>query len=214
MTKLVNELRDMIPTWAVTTILPLPIINFWQLGPGQDFAYAYLFLGSAILVAERFSGSGRPKGGAVDDWRSIVAALLLATATSAMIFTIFVWAIAGYADLSVPIFAVLAVIPAIGCVPFLAITCGRPYYGVLAAILLMTVIKLAGCVVVVLVYGWNAQEHGYTALPWRDPNLLVCLCLSGAMLSSLMLFALGRREFLRRGGSSELASGFATSWIG
>ena len=148
MSKLSDELREMIPTWAVTTLLPLPIINFWQLGPGHDFAYAYLFLGSTILVAERFAENGRPQGGDLREWRNKISALCLAIAATAMIFTAFVWAISGNVDLAVSMFAIFAVIPAIGCVPFFSINASRPYFGVLAAILLIAAIKMAGCVVV------------------------------------------------------------------
>jgi hypothetical protein len=90
----------------------------------------------------------------------------------------------------------LAVVPALCCVPFLAIVTGRPYAAVLFAAFLLAAVKLAGCVVAVLVYGWNAQEEGHLTLPWERPNLLVWLCLAGAMALSAALYPLGRRAFL------------------
>jgi hypothetical protein len=45
-----SELREMLPTWAVVVLLPAPVATFWHEGSGRDFAYAYLFLGCAILL--------------------------------------------------------------------------------------------------------------------------------------------------------------------
>jgi hypothetical protein len=50
-----------------------------------------------------------------------------------------------------------------------------------------------------VVYGPNAQAEGHMALPWERPNLLVSLCLVGAVALSAGLYPLGRQAFLRRG---------------
>ena len=83
-----------------------------------------------------------------------------------------------------------------------AVVTGRPYAAVLFAVLLLGGVKLAGCVVVVLVYGWNAQAEGRLTLPWERPNLLVWLCLVGAAVLSAVLYALGRRGFLKHDGAA------------
>jgi hypothetical protein len=194
-----SELREMLPTWAVAVLLPVPVATFWHEGAGRDFAYAYLFLGCAILAAERFGRTacqGRPGG--VPLWRTKVTALGLAVAGAVGVFTAFAWAMIGRPDALVPLFAALAVVPALCCVPFLAVVTGRPYAAVLFAALLLAGVKLAGCVVAVLVYGWNAQAEGHLTLPWERPNLLVWLCLAGAMALSAVLYPLGRRAFLTR----------------
>jgi hypothetical protein len=129
-------------------------------------------------------------------WRAKVTALGLAMAAAAGVFTAFAWAMLGQPDALVPLFAAMAVVPALGCVPFLAVVTGRPYAGVLFAALLLAAVKLLGCVVAVLVYGWNAQAEGHLALPWERPNLLVWLCLAGAMVVSVVMYPLGRRAFL------------------
>ena len=168
-------------------------------GPGRDFAYAYLFLGCAILAAERFGRTACPGSpGGVPLWRAKVMALGLAMAAAAGVFTAFAWAMIGRPDALVPLFAALAVVPALCCVPFLAVVTGRPYAAVLFAVLLLAAVKLAGCVVAVLVYGWNAQAEGHLTLPWERPNLLVWLCLAGAMALSAVMYPLGRRAFLAR----------------
>jgi hypothetical protein len=192
-----SELREMLPTWAVVVLLPAPVATFWHEGSGRDFAYAYLFLGCAILAAERFGRAayqGIPGGAPL--WRAKMTALGLAVAGAVGVFTAFAWAMIGRPDGLVPLFAALAVVPALCCVPFLAAVTGRPYAAVLLAALLLGAVKLAGCVVVVLVYGWNAQAAGHTTLPWERPNLLVWLCLAGAMALSAVLYPLGRRAFL------------------
>jgi hypothetical protein len=90
----------------------------------------------------------------------------------------------------------VALVPALCCVPYLAVVTGKPYAAVLFTVVLLAAVKLAGCVVAVLVYGWNAQAEGHLALPWERPNLLVCLCLAGAMVVSVVMYPLGRRAFL------------------
>jgi hypothetical protein len=193
-----SELRDLLPTWAVVVLLPVPMATFWHEGPARDFAYSYLFIGCAILAAERFGRTARQgSAGDVPLWRAKMTALGLAMATGAAVFTAFAWAIIGRMDPLVPLLATFAVLPALGCVPFLAIVTGRPYAAVLFASLLLTAVKLAGCVVAVLVYGWNAQAEGQLALPWERPNLLVWLCVFGTIALSAVLYPLGRRAFLK-----------------
>jgi hypothetical protein len=188
----------MLPTWAVVVLLPVPMATFWHEGPGRDFAYAYLFLGCAILAAERFGRTAcQGSAGDVPLWRAKVTALGVAMAAAAGVFTAFAWAMIGHPDGLVPLFAALAIVPALCCVPFLAVVTGRPYAAVLFAVLLLAAVKLLGCVVAVLVYGWNAQAEGHLTLPWERPNLLVWLCLVGAMALSAVLYPLGRRAFLK-----------------
>lgn len=198
-----GELRALLPAWAVAVLLPVPVATFWHEGSGRDFAYAYLFLGCAIVVAESFGRRVAPAVGLPPDmpgaWRTKLSALVLAVAGAVIVFTAFVWAMTGRPDAGVPLFAALAVLPALGCVPFAALATGRPYVAVLFAAFLMAAVKMAGCVVVVLVYGWNAQAGGHTTLPWERPNLLVWLCLAGALACVVVFYPLGRREFLRAG---------------
>jgi hypothetical protein len=203
MTKVSRELRDLLPAWAVLVLLPVPVATFWNVGAGRDFTYSYLFLACALLTAEQFGrpaavGAGiRPTGRTIRDWRAKMTALVLAVVGAAGVLTTFVWAMTGQIDATIPLFAVLAVLPAVGCVPFVAIKTGQPYLAVLFAIVLLTAIKLAGCLVVVLIYGWNSQAEGRLTLPWERPNLLVWLCLGGASVSSAVLYWLGRRAFLK-----------------
>jgi hypothetical protein len=52
--------------------------------------------------------------------------------------------------------------------------------------------KQFGCVVVVLVYGWDASERGYTTTPWTHPNLLVWFFWLSTSILSLFHYFLER----------------------
>src|SRR5262249_54994551 len=122
----------MLPTWAVVVLLPVPVATFWHEGSGRDFAYAYLFLGCAILAAERFGRSVCQGGaGKVQQWRAKVSALGLAMAAAVGVFTAFAWAMIGRPDALVPLLAAAAIVPALCCVPYLAVVTGKPYAAVL-----------------------------------------------------------------------------------
>ena len=191
-----SELRALLPVWAVAVLLPIPAATFWHDGSGRAFAYAYLFLGCAVMAAESFRrdpASADP----VVPWRAKVVALGLAMAAAVAVFTATVWSILGDIDPVVPVLAALAVVPALGCVPYLSLATGRPYAAVMFTVFLLAAVKMAGCVVARVVYGPTAHADGELALPWEAPNLLVWFCLAGALTCSAVLFPLGRREFLR-----------------
>ena len=200
-----SELRDMLPTWAVAILLPLPVATFWQDGSGRAFAYVYLFIGCAVLTAERFGRSPQIEAanqateGMRRRWRVKMAALVLAMAGAVSIFTAFGWAMSGQLDSVIPLLAVLAVLPALGCVPLLALITGKPYAAVLFTAFLLGLVKIAGCVVVRIVYGPNALAEGHMTLPWEQPNLLVWLCLAGAVGFSVVFYPMGRRTFIECG---------------
>jgi hypothetical protein len=197
-----SELREMLPTWAVVVLLPVPIATFWQDGSGRGFAYTYLFLGCAILTAERFGrtpAAGQtnlPAGEGPRLWRVKVMALGLAMAGAVCVFTAFVWAMIGQVDATVPVLATVAAVPALCCVPFLAIASARPYAAVLLTVFAIGSIKLAGCVVVRLVYGPDALAGGHMNLPLEQPNFLVWFCLAGIAALSAVFYPLGRQAFL------------------
>lgn len=201
MSTIVNELRALLPVWAFAVLLPVPAATFWHDGSGRAFAYGYLFLGTAVVVAESF-GRGRSPGTPAG-WRAKVLALGLAAAGAVAVFSAFAWAMIGEADPVVPVLAGLAVVPALGCVPYLTLATGRPYTAVLFAAFLMGTVKMVGCVVVRGVYGPTALADGRMTLPWETPNTLVWLCLAGALTCSAVLCPLGRRAFLRSGPVAE-----------
>jgi hypothetical protein len=128
-----------------------------------------------------------------------MTASVVGAVSAAAVLTAFAWAMVGDTELVVPVLAVLAVAPALCCVPYLTLSTGHPFAAVVLLTFLLAAIKMAGCVVVRAVYGPTALADGRMSLPWEDPNLLVWLCLGGAAVCSAVLYPLGRREYLRAG---------------
>lgn len=192
-----SELREMLPTWAIAVLLPIPMATFWHEGSGRAFAYCYLFLGTAILTAERFHTNVAGEGSA-REWRTKMTALTLGAFGLCFVFTPFVWSMRDESALEVPLFAVLAVLPALGCVPFATLRTGNPYTAILSIVFLLASIKMLGCVVVRIAYGPTALADGEMMLPWEQPNFLVWFCLVGALICSAVMYLLGRRAFLGR----------------
>ena len=73
----------------------------------------------------------------------------------------------------------------------------RLFRHVVTGAFLLALLKLAGCVVVRVVYGLTALDDGQMTLPWERPNFLVWWCLAGAVVLSAVHLLLGRRAVLR-----------------
>src|SRR4051794_1501443 len=71
--------------------------------------------------------------------------------------------------------ASFALIPACCVASYLALATRKFFATVVFTIGLVACMKLLGGIVVVLIHGWDASEHGYTTMPWAPPNLLVWL---------------------------------------
>lgn len=89
-------------------------------------------------------------------------------------------------------------VPSLCVVPFFTLATGKPVAAVVFALFSVAAMKLLGCVVVVLIYGWNADRYGYTDMPWAHPNLLVWLFWGFTGVLSLSCYLLGARAFERR----------------
>jgi hypothetical protein len=91
--------------------------------------------------------------------------------------------------------ALSALVSAFCIVPYLTQLTRKPFAAVVFTVFLVACMKLLGCVVVVLVYGWDASEHGYTTMPWESPNLLVWLFWANTAVLSLVCHFLGVSKF-------------------
>lgn len=191
-----RELRAMLPTWAIAVLLPIPMATFWNEGSGRAFAYCYLFLGTAILAAERFRTNVAGEGSA-RDWQSKMTALALAEFGLCTIFTAFGWSMRDELAPEIPLFAVLAILPALGCVPFATLRTGSPFTAILSIVILLASIKMLGCLVVRIAYGPTALADGEMMLPWEQPNFLVWFCLVNALAFSAIGYVLGRHAFVK-----------------
>jgi|GEM_PF-2784524 len=203
MVTMASEWREMLPTWALAVLLPAPMATLWHVGPGRDFAYAYLFLGCSVLAAERFSAaaklpvSDRGEQGAGEIWRLRMMSLSAAMLAAIGVFSAFAWTIAGEWRWSIPLLAVLAAIPALCAVPYFVMVTGKEYGAILLVVFSLGLIKLAGCVLVRVVYGADALPEGRMNLPWEEPILLVWFCLGGMLGLSAVCGFLGQRLFAR-----------------
>jgi hypothetical protein len=98
-------------------------------------------------------------------------------------------------DYDVPFVALMSLVPALCTVPYLTLATRKPYAAVVFAVALVAALKLLGCVIVVLTYGWDASERGYTRMPWTDPNLLVWAFWGLTGVYSAVLYALGVQKY-------------------
>jgi hypothetical protein len=159
MATLRDEFRALLPTLAVTLLFPVPLLNFVHDGAGRAFAFAYLFLGCALLAAEGFRpGTDRGR------WRAKTGALAAAMVLAALNFSVCYVAIGGSLDWNAVTLAFLVVVPALGVVPCLTLLVGNPYAAVVFAALLLGAVKLAGCLAARVVYGPTAQADGQMAM--------------------------------------------------
>ena len=204
MASIIQEFRALLPALAFALVLPIPAITFWEDGAGRAYAYAYLFLGCAIMAAESFtvgSSSGSPDAIELPRaerravWLAKMSALSIAVLCAVAVFTLAWFALSDTVDHRVPSLALLTVLPALGGVPYFTLKTRKLFLGVLFATLLLCSIKILGCVVVRMVYGPDALAQGYMAMDWRRPNLLVVLCAVGALVYSMVLYGFGSRRF-------------------
>lgn len=195
-----DELRDLLPAWAFAVLLPVPAVTFWGEGSGRAFAFAYLFVGCALMAADcfgRIEGAGPPDRAARRRlWHTRYRALCLAGAAAGAVFSAVCRTLGGEADPGVLPLIALVVTPALCCVPFLTLVTGKPFAGVLFALLLLGLVKLAGCAIVRVVYGPSALADGQMTLSWERPNLLVWLCVAGGLTCSAAFYGLGLRRFV------------------
>jgi hypothetical protein len=80
-------------------------------------------------------------------------------------------------------------------VPYLTLVTRKPFAAVVFAVFLVGSMKLLGCAVVVLVRGWDADEHGHLTMPWARPNFLVWLFWANTGVLSLGCYCSDVRRF-------------------
>ena len=204
MTTVLREFRALLPPLAFALLRPIPAITFWEDGAGRAYAFTYLFVGCALMVAECFS---RPSGFSHEDattspkaqrrlvWRAKVGALSLAISCAISVFTAAWFALSGEPDFGVPTLALLSVLPALCGVPYFTLRTQKPFLGVLLAAFFLALIKPFSCIIVRMVYGPNALADGYMTMSLDSPNLLVWLCIAGSLIYSGVFYRFGFRKF-------------------
>jgi hypothetical protein len=163
-------------------------------------ALGLFFVGSASLVAYSFrrgvsaTGNG-DLGHRQRMWRTRVVAVTVALLANWVAFSLVHLALNDRCDVVALLLALSALIPSCCIVPYLTQVTRKPFAAVVFTVFLVACMKLLACVVVVLVYGWDASERGYTTMPWARPNLLVWLFWAETGMLSLCCYCLGLRKF-------------------
>jgi hypothetical protein len=179
-----TELRHLLPVWLFCVLLPLPAIIFSRSDDGIPWRFSLFSVGCASFVAYVFKRYTRLPV-SQQTWGKQMAIVGLALLAAVIVFSTLCLAMNGPRDLIVVFKAIYVSILALCIVPYLALVTRKLFTTVALSIFLVFCLKLLGCVVVVLVYGWDASEHDYTTTPWTHPNLLVWLFWSfTALLSS------------------------------
>jgi hypothetical protein len=187
------------PLWAWAVILPLPLLLFWRSDVGPGYALCLYFIGCANVVARAFRRGPELEPADFDVppkqiWHGRLRNLLKPLLLAFVVFSLISFATSPH-DPSEIILALLILVPSLCLVPHMTMVTGQAFAGVVLSVFLVFCMKLLGCIVVVLVYGWSASDRDYTTTPWMAPNLLVCLfCLNCSVLCAV-LYMLGRRRF-------------------
>jgi hypothetical protein len=105
------------------------------------------------------------------------------------------------------VLGLLELIPSLCIVPWMIAVTRNPFFATVFSLVLVTCMKLLGCIVVVAVHGWDASEHGHTAMPWTRPNLLVWAFLIFTGILSVAGLRFGAAHFRSRNTSAMTVPG-------
>jgi hypothetical protein len=197
-----HELRYLVPAWLGSVLLPWPAL-LWRSADGDALAIGLFFVGSSSLVAYSFrrdvNATGEGESG--DRRRLWRKRMVAATVSQLAAWAVFSWVhltLNDRHDFVSVLLALSALIPS-GCiVPYLTLLTRKPFAAVVFTVFMVGCMKLLGCVVVVLVYGWDASERGHTTMPWAHPNLLVWVFWANTGMLSLACYCLGASRFRDR----------------
>jgi len=189
----------------------LPPVLFWQSEDGRFVALCLFFVSCSGLVASAFVRDVRRAESASPSsaftrpaqvWRVRSARLGCFLLVQWAVFSVLCLAVNDAQELLAPALALQSLVPALCLAPYLTLVTRKPLAAVVFTVFLVGCMKLLGCIVVVLVYGWDASEHGHTQLPWTHPNLLVWFFWSSTALLCLVFYWLGERRFCRAYGDA------------
>jgi hypothetical protein len=209
---LTRELRYLAPAWLGSVLLPCPALLLAPSPDGIALALGLFFVGSASLVAYSFrrDANATPDdelGGPRRTWRKRMVALAAALLAAWAAFSSVHLALNDRHDFVSVFLALSALIPSCCIVPYLTLVTRKPFAAVVFTVFLVGCMKLLGCVVVVLVHGWDASERGHTTMPWARPNLLVWLFWVNTGVLSLVLYCLGVSRYCARPAEQRAAPG-------
>jgi hypothetical protein len=206
-----NELREILPAWALCLALPMAEILFWQSDQGRSYGLGSFFLGCTILAAlaihkkirspKTLSASGdapveRPNG------RSTMLALSLALFAAFVVFSALSLLVNDSQDCVVPMLALMAIVPAIGMTPYFVLATRKRFAAIVFTIFLVGLGKSVAATAAEYVdpnapgrFAVNPDGSVYMPMPWSHPNLRVWLFWTYNGVLSLSFFLLAMRRF-------------------
>lgn len=163
---------------------------------------AWLYLGCVGLVAYSFRRDIHAPASQAEQslrrtWRTQMGACSIAVLSAWAVFALGCLARNGVRDAGYIFLGFFALAPALCVTPCLTLATRRPFAAVVFTLFLTIAMKLLGAIVVVSLYGWDADSKGYLTMPWLDPNLLVWLFYANTLILSFGLYHLGARLFAR-----------------
>ena len=165
----------------------------WHSHGGRCVALWCFFIGCANLAAYVF----RPGHSSERSWRERMIALGAALFSAWVVYCLLWLLLVDGHEVAALFIAFQILVPSLFVVPCMVLVTRQTFAGVVFSFFFVGSMKLLGCVVVVLVHGWHADAHGYTNMPWTQPNLLMWLFWLNSSVLSLSCCILGRRNFMR-----------------
>jgi len=197
-----QEFRCLLPISFCVVVATLPAIIFWNPNvsdvPWPSFLF---FIACTALVAFAFRPNAILELKGTENlkqiWRLRMLAITAALFLAFIIFSALCFFLNDKRDAWAIFLTSLILIPTICITPYFAVLSRNSLAAVIFTLFLVFCMKLLGCIVVVIVYGWHADIHGHTTLPWTHPNLLVWLCWINTGVLSAAFYFLGKRRFMR-----------------
>jgi hypothetical protein len=200
-----RQISDVALVIGVFLVVTFPLLLLWRQPWARGYALMLFFLGCAIAAAnyawraiesggERMPENGPPGG---PSWAQTIAPLAAALVLSAAVFSALCWMLReGVEDPPIaPMLAFMSLVPAIGITPYFVLALRQRFAAVVFTVATVGCMKFVGALIVVLIYGWDADEQGRLGMPWHRPDLLVWLFWSFTAALSLTLFQLTARKF-------------------
>jgi hypothetical protein len=197
------QARELLPAWLVCVMAPAPAILVAKSGAA---GVMYFFVACASLVAYAF----RREAGeafctdraAPVPWRGNLVRSAMALFAAWLVFALLSATLRSPHAFVASLLGLLLIVPCLCIVPYMVLITRQPFAAVVFSLTLVVLVKLAGCIIVVASYGWDADDYGHTSMPWLRPNLLVwSFWIGTSVLSAACLFLGDRRWHLANAGS-------------
>lgn len=168
------QLSSVRSAWIAAALLPLPAALLIEASANAEVTCVYLGLASAGLAAWMVHRGGLAESRV--EVRARVAAICVAVLVDALLVYGLARAVGIRSTMAFAWMSGLAVVPALGLVPWLTLRLRSPFRALVAAAFVLLVAKLTGCAVARIVYGPNFAADGRIAADWRTAKLMITVC--------------------------------------